>query len=137
LKRVAATAARLEGFRTGELSLAIVTAPEMARLHRRFADVGGATDVLTFDYGSDRRQGVLQGEVIACADVALQRVGGAALALARRELALYVTHGVLHLAGYDDREPAAYRRMHAREDSILLRLGLGPVFSCGPRRRGG
>ena len=53
------------------------------------------------------------------------------LATARAELALYLVHGLLHLAGYDDRDAAAFRRMHRREDEILATLGLGGVFQDG------
>jgi len=35
------------------------------------------------------------------------------------ELDLLVTHGVLHLVGYDDRNPGEARLMHARERQIL------------------
>ncbi|HQL55899.1 MAG TPA: rRNA maturation RNAse YbeY [Phycisphaerae bacterium] len=43
-------------------------------------------------------------------------------------MALYVVHGILHLAGYDDHTARDFERMHAREDQLLERLGLGPVF---------
>jgi probable rRNA maturation factor len=51
---------------------------------------------------------------------------------ARAELALYLTHGILHLAGYNDHRPAEFRRMHAREDTLLAEFGLGPVFNSPP-----
>ena len=35
------------------------------------------------------------------------------------ELDLLVTHGVLHLIGYDDRDPIEARLMHEREREIL------------------
>ncbi|MCG3128117.1 MAG: Endoribonuclease YbeY [Phycisphaerae bacterium] len=70
LIRVAQAALRAEGFRRGELSIAVVTASEMARLHRRHTGLGGATDVLTFDLGVDRARGVVQAEIVICAEVA-------------------------------------------------------------------
>ena len=129
LKRVAAHVAAAEGFRRGNLSVAVVGARGMATLHQRHMGESGPTDVLSFDLGTDRRHHVLDGEVIICADVARRRAAGPGLASARAELALYLTHGILHLAGYDDHKPADYRRMHAREDELLSALGLGPVFS--------
>ena len=48
------------------------------------------------------------------------------------ELLLYAIHGVLHVLGHDDHDPAAFERMHAEEDRILEAIGVGPVF-----RRGG
>ncbi len=133
LHRVAAYTASAEGFTLGRLSIAVVGATAMATLHRRFLGHAGPTDVLTFDLETDRRRGYLEGEVVVCADVARQRAArrSSSLQAARAELALYVVHGILHLAGYDDRTAAGFRRMHAREDQILSELGLGSVFRSG------
>lgn len=156
LVRVAQAALRAEGFRRGEVSIAVVAAREMAQLHRRHMGLGGATDVLTFDLGVDRARGVVQGEIIVCADVAwraaqqrlrslnraptrlgaLRRAPRAPVAArslrhaACAELALYVVHGVLHLSGYDDHSSAGFQRMHRREDELLDALGYGPVFAA-------
>ncbi len=132
LVRTARFVAAAEGFHTGDLSLVIVGARAMATLHHRFLGQPDPTDVLTFDLGCDRQRGTLVAEILACADVAhrqAQRRGGSLAA----ELALYVTHGLLHLAGYDDHSPAGYRRMHAREDELLSAIGLGCVFAGGRR----
>jgi probable rRNA maturation factor len=131
LRRVAEFVAAAEGFRTGRLSVAIVGAWSMAALHKQFLHRTGPTDVLAFDLGCDRQHGHLDGEVILCADVARReaaRRAGRTLAAARAELALYLVHGLLHLAGHDDRTPRDFQRMHAREDELLRQLGLGPVF---------
>jgi probable rRNA maturation factor len=37
----------------------------------------------------------------------------------KKEVALLVIHGVLHLLGYDHAEPEPERRMRAREAEIL------------------
>jgi len=118
LRRVARRVAAAEGFESGQLSVAIVGARRMANLHWQYLGVGGPTDVLTFDLGSDRRHGRLDGEIVLCADVARRQRAW------RAELALYLVHGVLHLAGYDDRTPRAARRMHAREAELLRELGI-------------
>ncbi|MBP7748132.1 MAG: rRNA maturation RNase YbeY [Phycisphaerae bacterium] len=130
LRRVAHYAVTAEGFRSGQLTIVVVGSRTMAALHRRFAGAGGTTDVLTFDYGAEAGPGRLDAEVYVCADVAQQRAArrGGTLAAARAELALYVVHGILHLAGYDDHTARDFERMHAREDQLLERLGLGPVF---------
>ena len=132
LRRVAIHVATAEGFRSGDLSIAVVGARRMATLHRQFSGVPGPTDVLTFDLGTNPRQRRLSGEIVVCADVARRaaaRIATSSLRpAARAELALYVTHGILHLAGYDDHNPADFRRIHRREDFLLAQLGLGPVF---------
>ena len=140
LRRVARFTAAAAGVHTGQLSVAVVGPAAMARLHERFMDLSGPTDVLTFDLDSDCSRGHLDSEIVLCADVAQRSAGnrGATLAACRAELALYLVHGILHLSGYDDHTTADYRRMHAREDELLTQLGFGPVFrsgvdSCGSR----
>lgn len=141
LRRVAAHVAAAEGFRTGRLSVVVVGGRAMTTLHERYLGVAEPTDVLAFDLGTDRRKARLDGEVILCADLARCRtrsrlrlraarsaLAGRVWAAARAELALYLTHGILHLAGYDDHSSAGFHRMHAREDLLLCELGLGPVF---------
>lgn len=126
LRRVAAHVANAEGFHKGSLSVVVVGQRAMRTLHRRFMDDDSPTDVLTFDLGSDPASGLLEAEIIICTDVARRR--SPSLAAARRELALYLTHGILHLAGYDDHDQVDFDRMHAREDELLAALGVGPVF---------
>lgn len=118
-------AARLIGFSSGQVSVAVVGAVRMARLHRQFSGVPGATDVLTFDYRERPVSRQVAGEIVVCLDVAaatatrLMRPGGW-----RSELILYAVHGLLHLAGEDDLDDAAFKRMHKREDRILQQLGM-------------
>jgi ssRNA-specific RNase YbeY (16S rRNA maturation enzyme) len=90
LKRAALHAAQAEGFATGSLSIAVVGAQTMRRLHADYMDIDEPTDVLTFDLDTDSAAGHLEGEVVVCSDVARQRSGGrrGSRAAARAELAL-------------------------------------------------
>ncbi|MGE0479418.1 MAG: rRNA maturation RNase YbeY [Phycisphaerae bacterium] len=139
LKRVARHVALAEGLTGGVLSIAIVGQRAMARLHQQFLGVAGATDVITFDLrGADeagrnrprRGSADLNAEIVVCADVARRRASPRTRRAQVAELALYVAHGVLHLAGYDDDDPRDFVRMHAREDELLGALGVGPVFAA-------
>ena len=108
----------LGGCPPGELSLAFLTDPALAQVHARFLGDPAATDVITF--AGDPADG-LAGEICVSADRA------AAYARANRrdfsaELTLYLVHGWLHLAGYDDLQPAPKRRMRAAEKRALARL---------------
>lgn len=113
-----------------ELSLALVGDRRMSQLHQQFMNLPNPTDVLTFPLEQDRRGDVLAGEVVVCVPEARRqaRVRGVAV---ERELLLYALHGMLHLAGYDDRTESAFRTMHRKEDQILQQLGVGPVFAAG------
>jgi len=44
-----------------------------------------------------------------------------------RELALYVVHGLLHLAGQDDRTVAQRRKMRAAERLTLRKIDTGRI----------
>jgi probable rRNA maturation factor len=110
-----------------ELSVALVNDRRMSDLHLRFMNLSGPTDVLTFPLeGKGRR--VTAGEVVVCVPEAGRRAAEHGTRL-EHELLLYAIHGMLHLCGFDDRTPDRYQAMHRKEDQILTRLGIGPVFS--------
>ena len=111
-----------------ELSLALVGDARMSQLQKQFMGIPGPTDVLTFPLELDARGRTLSGEVVVCVPEA-RRQARARGTDAGREVLLYALHGLLHLSGFDDRTAAGFRRMHATEDRILTRLGVGPVFA--------
>lgn len=118
----------LGGCPDGELSLAFLSDARLARLHADFLDDPTTTDVITFE--GQPALGVA-GEICVSVDTA----SAYALRHGRdfsEELTLYVVHGWLHLAGYDDLQPAKKRRMRAAEARALKLLraaGAVPVFS--------
>ena len=101
-----------------ELGVHLVAAPEMSALNASFLQHEGSTDVITFNYADPPSSSRLQGEIVVCLDEAVSQ--------ARRfrttwqaEVVRYIVHGVLHLQGYDDLEPALRRTMK-REEARLL-----------------
>jgi probable rRNA maturation factor len=111
----------------GELSLAFMGDAELARLHGQFLDDPTPTDVITFE--GDTAAGTA-GEICVSVDAAVRQVGRAQNKLSG-EILLYVVHGWLHLAGYDDLRPAAkrvMRRAEARAMRLLRRDGSVPRF---------
>lgn len=119
----------------GELSVVFLDDATLAGLHADFLRDPSTTDVITFE--GMPALGVA-GEICVSADTAL--------AYARRhgrvfaaELALYVVHGWLHLAGHDDLEPGrkrAMRRAEARAMRWLSEAGALPRFTLAHPRRG-
>lgn len=132
IRRVAKLVLAEEGVRRGTLEVAVVGAAEMRRLHKRWMNDPTSTDVLTFDLRDKPVATTVDGQLAVCESVARQRAGGKAGDW-QRELLLYVVHGCLHLCGYDDRRRQDAARMHLREDELLVRLGIGPVYA---RRKG-
>lgn len=106
----------------------------MSFLHRKFLGQSGPTDVLTFELEHDSTDRTVSGEIIVCSTIAKKRAAALAHPLAH-ELLLYAIHGLLHLSGFDDRTASAFVAMHAKEDEILTRIGIGPLFA--PRTGGG
>jgi probable rRNA maturation factor len=117
----------------GELSLAFLTDAALARIHDDFLDDPTTTDVITFEGNAALESA---GEICVSADTA------ATFAAAHKrdfsqELTLYIVHGWLHLAGYDDLKPAKKRRMRAAETRALdlLRTARAiPRFTLSPAR---
>ena len=96
-----------------EVSVLIVSDRRMASLHRRFMNVPGSTDVITFQHG----------EIFISAETAVRNARRFATALTH-EFRLYIVHGLLHLSGFDDRTEAAARKMRAIQEKILAKVAL-------------
>ena len=118
---------KMERSPSGELSLVFLTDPALAQLHADYLEDPTVTDVITFEGDPAAGTG---GEICVSVDAALRQVGP------RRdfsaELTLYLVHGWLHLAGYDDLQPAKKRRMRraeARAMKLLRAAGAVPKFS--------
>jgi len=71
------------------------------------------------------------GEVVICLPLAQSQASDAGRAIAG-ELAHLLTHGLLHLLGYDhEEEEAESLRMKAREDELLGSLGYAGQYAHG------
>jgi probable rRNA maturation factor len=109
------------GRRDYELGVHFIGADEMARLNQTFLGHEGSTDVITFNHQENPESEQLCGEIFISTDDALVH--------ARRfrvrwpcEVARYLVHGLLHLEGCDDTDPAARRAMKRRENRLLKEL---------------
>lgn len=134
--RVGATGAA--GVR-GVVRVLAVDDSRMVELHGRYSGDATTTDVLTFDLaadtdavgaGRDARGPAVDADVWVCVDEARRQAALLGHA-ATRELVLYAVHGLLHCLGFDDADDASFDRMHAAEDDLLTRAGLGAVFAAG------
>jgi len=108
-----------------ELSVVLVGEDAMTDLHVRWMGEPGPTDVLSFPMDELRSPrddeepapGVL-GDVVLCPQVA-QRQAQAAGHPRDEELALLLTHGILHLIGYDHAEPEEHAEMFGLQARLL------------------
>ena len=91
-----------------EVEVTLVSDATIARVHRDFMGIPGATDVITFDHG----------EIVISAETAQANAARFGRSL-DQEIALYIVHGLLHLNGYEDKEPAAAAQMARLQEQIL------------------
>lgn len=111
----------------GELSLALVKDAELAQMHGEFLDDPSTTDVITFEGAPEFG---VAGEVCVSVDTAKRYAAEHGREFST-ELSLYLIHGWLHLAGYDDLKPELKREMRraeARAEKLLGEAGLLDAF---------
>jgi probable rRNA maturation factor len=122
LRRAAEIALAAERYRAGELALVFVDDRQIARLNARYLGHRGPTDVLAFGPVSRLQRGAPRwlGDIVISTQTA-QRQAPHWRRRVGEELAEYVIHGVLHLAGYDDATAAGRRRMERRQEALLVR----------------
>ena len=101
----------------GEVEVLLVEDAEIRRLNGAWRGVPRRTDVLAFPLETPG-PAALVGQVVISIDTAARQAQRVGVPLAA-ELELLVTHGVLHLIGYDDRDPVEARLMHEREREVL------------------
>ena len=96
MRRAALATLRAERIAKAKVSIAVVDGAGMSRLHQRYLGKKGATDVLSFDLRGDDAGDCIDGEIVVCADVARERAAerSSKLSEAKKELALYVVHGL-------------------------------------------
>lgn len=111
----------------------VVSAAEMGRLHERALGDPSPTDVLTFDM-RDAPGGVLDADIVVCADIARDEAAARDSAV-ERELLLYILHGALHCLGFDDHAPGDADRMRAAQEAILEAVGADARLEASRRPR--
>ena len=150
LRRMTAAAAELAGLHDvpGGVCVSFLSPAGIARVNEDFLGHHGPTDVISFDYRAEDDPGFADGtdadnacdvddadpsvELIVCPAVAFEQAMKRGLPYAE-EVALYVAHGLLHAAGYDDLNPKAKRVMRRAEKRVMAGLrkaGLIPAMVC-------
>jgi len=107
-----------EGIAAAQISVAIVDDATIHAVNREFLAHDYATDVLSFVLNVPDEP--LEGEIVASAETALATARQLGEDSAQ-ELLLYVIHGALHLAGYDDVDRTSRAAMRQRERYYLDR----------------
>jgi probable rRNA maturation factor len=121
IREVAIRTAETEGAQ-GELSVFLVSPPQIEQMNRKHLGEPGPTDVLAFPIdGLDQSVDTpaFIGEIVICPEVAAEQAEGSL----ESELDLLVAHGVLHLLGFDHEDEDGAAAMRAREMGATGRQG--------------
>jgi rRNA maturation RNase YbeY len=118
LARATARVLTALGRPAASVDVLVVDDDEMRRLNARYRRVRRRTDVLAFPLEAPDTPDRLLGQIVLSVDTARRQARRLGVPLAL-ELDLLVTHGTLHLVGYDDRDPVEADLMHRRERDIL------------------
>lgn len=133
LERLVQRALAAEGIDQAEIGILLVDDRRIAKVHDEWLGEPGPTDVITFDL-SEPDGAVLRGDIVVSTETA-KRMSGEFGWTPRQELAYYVIHGLLHLTGYDDRDPADRRAMRSRERAVMRAVGLPAPPRTRSRRK--
>lgn len=108
-----------------DLGIILIEQPAMERLHLQWMGEPGATDVLSFPM-DELRPGKsdsptpagLLGDVVICPEVALAQANAAGHTL-QEETLMLLTHGMLHLLGFDHATPLEEDEMFGLQRELL------------------
>lgn len=133
LHSLAETVLREEGYPSdAEVTLLLVSESEMAAYNQRFLDRDGPTDVLAFPLeelipglvpeSDPQGPPLMLGDVVVAPSYVRRQAADHEVSF-DSEMALMVTHGILHLLGYDHVDDSDAERMESRERELLAKVG--------------
>jgi probable rRNA maturation factor len=111
------------------ISIAIVDDAQIRKVNKQFLNRDSTTDCLSFDLSDDDTNAPKSFELVVNAEMAVKEANSRNHS-SEAELALYITHGLLHNLGFDDSSKDRLRKMHDTEDEILKQQGYGLVYSA-------
>lgn len=124
-----------------EISIAVVDDVQIQELNGRFLNRNTTTDCLSFDLSDHNEEEPKAGnpisrilELVVNGEMAARQADLRGHS-SEAELALYITHGLLHHFGFGDATPSQARKMHDAEDEILQQLGYSSVYNRGIRQQ--
>ena len=97
-----------------QIVVVLVSDRKISAIHEQFMGIAGPTDVITFQHG----------EIVVSAETAAKQATEYNTDL-EHELRLYITHGLLHLAGYNDHSEDDFREMAKLQGELVERVSGG------------
>jgi probable rRNA maturation factor len=94
-----------------QILVVLVSDRKISAIHEQFMGIAGPTDVITFQHG----------EIVVSVETAAKQATKYDTDLLH-ELRLYITHGLLHLAGYNDHSEDDFREMAKLQGELVARV---------------
>ena len=116
-----------------DIHISLVNDEGIIDVHRRFLQKDTTTDVISFDL-TDEFEDKHTFQYVINVEMA-QRQSQQRGHTAEAELALYMTHGMLHNLGFDDTDDEQAQKMHQKEDEILQKNGFGIIYHTDPTQQ--
>lgn len=136
LKKLVKTVCNRFKLTKAAVSIAIVDDDQIRKLNKQFLNKNKITDCLSFDLSENAKNSAksFYGEHCRTIELVVNAEMAVREAILRghsdeAELALYITHGLLHNLGFDDSTPAKAKKIHRTEDEILKQLGYGLIYN--------
>lgn len=127
LKKLVKAICKRFGLAKATISIGIVDDTEIRKLNAEFLNRKSVTDCLSFDLSDEAENSSKIFDLIVNGEKAVRQAGQRGHS-PQAELALYITHGILHNLGFNDSTQAKAEQMHNTEDEILQQQGFGIVY---------
>lgn len=105
-----------EGYKAGDIAYIFTDDKFLREINRKFLEHDFFTDVITFDYSTGKD--IVEGEIYISSDTVRENSNIYRTGMENEVLRVMV-HGLLHLAGYDDKSDKDQKIMREREDYYL------------------
>ncbi len=111
-------AAKAEGFTIGELNYIFCSDAYLLDINQKYLGHDTLTDIVTFDNSEDPK--MIEGDIF----ISIERVRENAIKFdtGDSELKRVMVHGLLHLAGYKDKDKAQKELMRNKENEHLKNI---------------
>lgn len=113
-----------------EVSIVLCDDAFIAELNQRWRGIGKPTNVLAFPSGADPATTPVLGDIVIAFETAAREAAAAEISL-HDHAAHLVTHGFLHLVGYDHVDEVEAEVMERLEVEVLARLGIADPYGGG------
>jgi len=99
-----------------DISVAFIGRSEMRRINRIYRGRDKATDVLSFNYGSDQIR--INGEILICPQIAREDIKLEGVNY-KIKITTLLIHGLLHILGYDHHNSKDMKIMYNLQQQII------------------